>query len=109
MKRVAKHRTAEGREPFSDWFEKLEWTTQGRIHGMIVRVACGGSKKNVKSVGSGVFEIKVDFGPGYRVYFGELAGVVVLLLLGGDKSTQQRDITKAVEFWKDACEKNDNF
>ena len=51
----------------------------------------GGAKKNIKALGDRVFEIKVNYGPGYRVYFGELDNVIILLLSGGDKSSQKRD------------------
>jgi putative addiction module killer protein len=53
-----------------------------------------------KPVGSGVNELRIDLGPGFRIYYGEQAGKIVLLLAGGDKSTQQRDIIKATTWWK---------
>lgn len=56
---------------------------------------------NYRSVGEGVCELKIDYGAGYRVYFGQVGSVVVLLLCGGDKSTQDRDIKLAKEYWKD--------
>ncbi len=63
-----------------------------------------GNPGQTKSVGSGVFEMKVDFGPGYRVYFTQRGQVLVVLLCGGDKSTQEKDIAKAKELvieWKE--------
>jgi len=60
----------------------------------------GGAKKNIRPLGGGLFEIKIDHGPGYRVYFGETGNTVILLLLGGDKSTQFRDIRQAKDFWR---------
>ena len=57
-------------------------------------------KKHIKSLGDGVFEIKIPHGPGLRVYFAEIENVIMLLLLGGDKSTQTRDIKKAKEYWR---------
>ena len=58
------------------------------------------SGKN-RSVGEGVYELKIDHGPGYRVYYGLDRKTVVLLLLGGDKSSQIKDITRARTFWED--------
>lgn len=61
-----------------------------------------------KSVGDGVWEARLDFGPGYRVYFGQDGPVVVLLLCGGDKSTQRRDIRQAKAYWKRYSEERDD-
>jgi putative addiction module killer protein len=60
-----------------------------------------GNLSNVKSVGEGVLEYKIDFGPGYRVYFGRNGEVLVILLTGGTKKRQQRDIGQAVSYWRD--------
>jgi putative addiction module killer protein len=60
-----------------------------------------GNLGNTRALGSGVSELKIDFGPGYRVYFGEDGPKIVVLLLGGDKSSQERDIEKAKAFWED--------
>jgi len=60
-----------------------------------------GNLGDCSSVGSGVSELRVPYGPGYRVYFGRQGGAVVVLLCGGDKRTQSRDIRQAQEFWQD--------
>jgi putative addiction module killer protein len=52
-------------------------------------------------VGGGVLELKIDYGPGYRVYFGQVGAKLVILLCGGDKSSQGEDIRKAIEYWED--------
>lgn len=89
-----------GREPFSEWIESLDLRTQARIFAYVDRVAAGGGRKHVKALGDGVFEIKIDFGPGYRVYFGEDGPTIILLLIGGDKKTQNKDIETAKQYWR---------
>lgn len=70
-----------------------------RIRARLDRMELGNSG-TVKPVGDGVSELKIDYGPGYRVYFAMSGKTVVLLLIGGDKSTQQRDIEMAKIYWK---------
>lgn len=60
-----------------------------------------GNLGNTRGLGSGVSELKIDFGPGYRVYYGEDGPKIVVLLVGGDKGSQDRDIEKAKAFWED--------
>lgn len=60
-----------------------------------------GNLGQYRSAGEGVFELKIDFGPGYRVYFGQEGNTVVILLCGGDKKTQDKDIKSAREYWAD--------
>ncbi len=67
---------------------------------MIQRVAQGGSKKSIKALKDGVFELKIPQGPGYRIYFAEDGNEIIILLIGGDKKTQGRDIDKAKEYWR---------
>lgn len=100
MRHLELYRTEAGREPFSDWLDSLDKIVRAKVKSYIDRVALGGSNKNLKQVGFGVFEIKIEFGPGYRVYFGKLGSEVILLLLGGDKSTQVKDIKMAQIYWR---------
>ena len=60
-----------------------------------------GNLGDSRTVGQGVHELKVDYGPGYRIYIGQESANIILLLLGGDKSSQQKDIEVAKEYWKD--------
>lgn len=83
-------------DEFAKWLKKLrDADAKARINLRIRRIALTGNLGDCKSVGEGVFELRVDYGPGYRVYFARRGNKVVLLLVGGDKSTQQSDITKA--------------
>ena len=91
---------ADGRSPFAEWFEDLDRVAGSRV----VRALAGIEQtnfSNVKSVGGGVFEYKIDFGPGYRIYFGRDGEFFVILLTGGTKKRQQRDIERAAAFWRD--------
>lgn len=74
--------------------------TRAVIDAYIDRVAIGGGRKNIRALKDGLFEIKVDKGPGWRVYFGEDGKSIILLLLGGNKTDQNRDIKKAKEYWR---------
>jgi len=86
--------------PFHDWFEKLNTDAARKVTTALYRVGLG-NFSNVKSVGSGVFECKIDFGPGYRVYFGKDGERIVILLGGGTKQRQQNDIRQAIDRWED--------
>lgn len=79
------------RAPFTDWLGALDRKVRARIDARIDRLILG-NFGDCKSVGDGVSELRIDFGPGYRVYFGRDGKTIVLLLCGGDKSTQQADI-----------------
>src|SRR5712692_2367909 len=99
MKSIELYQTENGRIPFNEWFLTLDPVAQQKMDAYIDRMARGGSQGNIKSVGKGVYELKMDYGPGYRVYFGEPDRQTILLLLGGSKRTQSRDIRKAIEYW----------
>jgi putative addiction module killer protein len=82
---------------FTKWFSKLrDEQTKTRIATRIFRLS-NGNQGNARNVGSGIFELKLDFGPGYRVYYVKRAAVLIILLCGGDKSTQAQDIEQARE------------
>jgi putative addiction module killer protein len=90
---------ADGRQPFAEWFADLEPVTRARIVRGIARMEQG-NLSNAKSVGGGVLEYRIDFGPGYRVYFGRDGEALVILLTGGSKKRQQRDIEAAFACWQ---------
>jgi putative addiction module killer protein len=88
-----------GRSPFHDWFTGLRDIQAKRAVVRRFRQARGGNMGDVEPVGSGVFEFRFDVGPGYRIYFAEVMGRIVVLLAAGDKRSQQRDINRAIELW----------
>lgn len=89
-----------GRKPFRRWFDDLDGYAAARVGKALSRLAAGNTS-NARVLTGGVSELKIDFGPGYRVYFGREGDVVVVLLGGGDKKRQQRDIGEAKDRWLD--------
>lgn len=87
-----------GVSPFGRWFDGLHATAAAKVSGALYRIEQG-HRSNVKSVGQGVVEYKIDFGPGYRIYFGQKGRTLIILLGGGSKRTQARDIRTAQERW----------
>ncbi|HEX3117130.1 MAG TPA: type II toxin-antitoxin system RelE/ParE family toxin [Bradyrhizobium sp.] len=92
--------SASGDEPFGDWFTDLEAVARAKVTRAIARLEQG-NFSSVKTVGEGVLEYRIDFGPGYRVYFGRDGDTLVILLTGGTKKRQQRDIDAAHAYWRD--------
>jgi len=85
---------------YRQWLDALrDEAAKARIAARARRLEAG-LFGNTRSVGGGVSELKLDFGPGYRVYFGRKRNRLILLLCGGDKSTQRRDIVEALEIWE---------
>lgn len=92
--------TEAGRNPFREWLHSLrDIPARARIRVRLNRVRLG-NFGDCKPVGEGVNELRMDVGPGYRVYFGQEGGCLVILLCGGDKRTQTRDIATAKEYWR---------
>lgn len=89
-----------GRNPFARWFEKLDDSAQARVTVALDRLERGNFCA-AKGVGSGVFELRLDFGPGYRVYYGMDGELLVVLLGGGTKKRQQADIVTAHTLWQE--------
>ena len=94
------YQTEAGASAFSDWFERLENPVALKVRTALARMETG-NFGDAKSVGGGVFERRIDWGPGYRIYYGRDGGEVVVLLCGGTKKRQNADITRAKEFWAD--------
>lgn len=87
-----------GKDYFQAWFDRLKAPAAAKVTTALARIACG-NWSNVKGVGAGVFEYRIDFGPGYRVYFGKDGDRIVILLTGGSKQRQQQDIQNAQKRW----------
>jgi len=92
--------TADGDSPFAGWFRNLDATAATKVTVALQRLEQGNTS-SLKSVGAGVLECRIDFGPGYRVYLGRDGDVLVILLTGGTKKRQQRDIEAAKALWTD--------
>ena len=93
--------TKDNQTPFLDWLESIkDKKLRYRIKERMDRIALGNLGDH-KYLIEGVFEFRLDFGSGYRIYFGEEQKKIILLLCAGDKSTQKKDICKAVSYWKD--------
>ncbi len=100
-KNLILYKTKKGQEPFQEWRDGLkDKVIRARIDRRLEYVAQG-NYGDYKSVGQGVYELRFFFGSGYRVYFAEDGETIVLLLHGGDKSSQIKDIIKAQSYWKD--------
>jgi putative addiction module killer protein len=87
-----------GISPFRRWFDALDAPAAARVTTALYRIEQG-HRGNVKSVGEGVFEYKIDFGPGYRIYIGREGQKIIILIGGGSKKTQARDIKIAKDRW----------
>ena len=95
------YRTKEGHEPFTKWLESLkDRLGRANITNRLNRVVHG-NHGDCEHVGDGVYELRIHYGPGYRVYFSQQRETLILLLLGGNKRNQARDIRKARQFWKE--------
>lgn len=95
---IREYITEGGRSPFRNWLGTLDRATQARVQARVFRFETG-NLGDFKQVGGGVYEARLTFGPGYRIYFGIVQGRAVLLLGGGSKATQSGDIRKAQGWW----------
>ena len=95
----------DGKKPFIEWIENLQLKDQERINNRIARIQSG-NFGDTKSVGDGVFELRFFFGSGFRVYYAKRNDKIVIILSGGDKSSQDKDIKKAKTLWNDYIAKD---
>jgi len=99
--------TSQGKKPFLDWFEKLDIKNQTKITSRLERIEIGhyGDFKKLKN---SINELRFFTGSGYRIYFAEEDNKIIILLTGGDKSTQEKDIKKAYEYYTEYNERGKN-
>jgi putative addiction module killer protein len=97
---ILEYLDAAGRNPYRNWFESLDAQAAAKVTVALTRIELG-NLSNAKGVGAGVQEFRIDSGPGYRVYFGRDGDRLVILLAGGTKSRQQKDIARAQKRWAD--------
>jgi putative addiction module killer protein len=101
MQKILKiYMDSRGKEPFIEWLESIkDQKNRSRIITRLDRLEVG-NPGDFRHLGNSLFELRLCFGPGYRIYYGEENSVIVILLLGGDKDTQSADIKKAESYWK---------
>ena len=103
---VREYLAADGHSPFTKWLQGLrDFKARARIRTRLDRASLG-NLGDYALVGDGVFELRFFFGPGYRVYYGLEGDTRVVLLVGGTKDTQQRDIRISKVYWKDYRKRN---
>lgn len=105
MKKAGKRKAVEylaesGDLPFGKWFFKLHAVAAAKVARAVVRME-EGNFSNTKSIGEGIFENKINYGPGYRIYFANDGDTIIILLAGGTKKSQSSDIRKARDYWMD--------
>ena len=100
MIELLEYETEDGDHPFAEWFDGLNAPAALKVRRSLTKIEVG-NFSNVKGVGGGLLEYRIDFGPGYRVYFGRDGETLVILLAGGTKKRQQRDIDRAAGYWAD--------
>lgn len=101
MIKTITYKTNLGKEPLTEWLEDIDFTDRSIISTKITRLRLGNFQncKPLKGSKSGIYEMVIDHGPGYRIYYGRKSLTIVILLIGGTKRTQKRDIEKAEQYW----------
>ena len=97
---VFAYRDSAGRQPFTDWFDDLDAQAAAKVRNALAQLEAGSSSE-VKPVGQGISERRIHWGPGLRVYFGQDGQTILILLGGGTKATQSKDIKRAIACWTD--------
>ncbi len=98
-KQISFFQLEDGRIPFSEWVDSIEDKRAVKIIRARLQRLKSGLLGDYKSVGPGVLEARIHYGPGYRIYFGQIGNTVILLLCGGEKNSQLQDIARALDYW----------
>ncbi len=98
---VEVYSTNEGKQPFTEWLNSLKDKKGADKILLRIRRIQTGNLGDHKSIADGVFELRVDSGPGYRIFFGKVENRIILLLCGGNKNSQDNDIQRALQYWAD--------
>ena len=98
--KILEYLTTKGSSPFRSWFEGLDGRAAAKVTTALIRMGMG-NRSNIESVGAGVYERKINYGPGYRVYFGMDGDELIILVGGGAKKRQAQDIETAKAHWID--------
>lgn len=93
--------TNTGNQPFVNWQKKLDTQTEAVVLARLARIRSGNFGDCKKIKGGGIYELRVDYGSGYRIYYGKKGTSIIVLLVGGDKGSQNSDIIKATRYWLD--------
>lgn len=98
----------ESDSPYQEWEENLSLQEQAIVWNRLQRIRLGnfGDAKRLQGVGKGLYELRIHSGPGWRIYYGKEGDSIIILLCGGDKKTQKRDIAKAAKYWLDYQKSN---
>lgn len=106
MYQITDYLTESGRDPLKDWLASLaDRQARARVLVRVQRMAAG-NFGDCKPIADGVWELRIDYGPGYRVYYARAGEKLLLLLIGGDKRKQQADIDTALTYWNDWNRRN---
>ena len=100
MAEIREYLDTRGRSPYAGWFDRLNARAAAKIAMALVRMEQG-NLSNAKGVGAGVSEYRIDFGPGYRIYFGRDGDTLIILLGGGTKKRQQKEVETAQKLWRE--------
>ena len=100
MIKISEYVNEKGKSPYGVWHDRLSARAAAKVSTALYRLEQG-NFSNVKGIGGGILEYKIDFGPGYRIYFGRDGDNLLIILGGGTKKRQQRDIVAAKAYWQD--------
>ncbi len=106
MPKVTEYLGSAGRSPFGRWFDGLEAQAAAKVSAVLYRLEQG-NQAEIKALGGGVYERRIHWGPGLRIYFGREGAHLILLLGGGTKSRQGRNIEAARKVWKDCQQRKE--